>query len=159
MVNLDTAVQGAAAALGGLGAGVGGRGTTGTPASANPVDADPPVALNALLAQLLAGPSVPPQDSSRLRRDVGQTFAPIGPGARSPFATTDVRRELLAHFDPQLKTSLYPALSNVAVNFSTDPTSVQALRAKARRSGPRHHRSTSSRTGRPSARGSGRSRR
>jgi len=116
--DFDAAVQRAAAALG--------KDTQGyTAAFGSPTD------VNTLLKQLLTNPSAPPSDSAHLKRDLAQTFSRDDKGGDRQFAAADVSTQILANFDPQLKSSLYPALANVAVSVSSAPVVVQALRAKA----------------------------
>ncbi|MGO9205959.1 MAG: putative baseplate assembly protein [Candidatus Limnocylindrales bacterium] len=116
--DFDAAVQRAAAALG--------KDTQGyTAAFGSPTN------VSNLLQQLLTNPSAPPPDSAHLKRALAQTFSRDDKGGDRQFATADVSTQILANFDPQLKTSLYPALANVAVSVSSAPVVVQALRAKA----------------------------
>jgi predicted phage baseplate assembly protein len=104
-----------------------------------PPSSPSPITPDGLLQQLLTSPSVPPSDASRLQRNLANIFAstksPGRGGDSGPtgvaFSSADVSAQLLVNFDDRLKSSLYPALANVPVSPSSQPTSVKAPRVKA----------------------------
>ena len=78
--------------------------------------------LNSLFKSLLVSPSVQPANSLRLGRSLEKAFNP----------KSDIRAKLLANFHPQLKETLYPALSKATVSVAQpELKAVYALRVTA----------------------------
>ena len=96
--------------------------------SATPTEAKiEPTNLNSLFKSLLVAPSVQPANSLQLGRSPEKVFS-----RKSDISINDISIKLLANFHPQLKETLYPALSKATVSvIQPELKAVYALRVIA----------------------------